>query len=227
MLIFKYSDVQEYVPKDSSTTLVLHFSRRVFKYKQSLFRFDQAEKIRNNKKDLIAVKHGERYQVIMALSFSENGIDTWRSADNALFFMQNDVIVQTHGLNNDLVYQSNLNANPLAADSATQTDWHYITDIEGYGYGLDVETSWRRAGEESLNVLSNDFNTNLIEQHVKYTGAKPFYESELSWINRYWFDKSSGELLKSEQKISPANDWIRITFLSRAQRLIDAGSETK
>lgn len=182
------------------------------------------EKIRNNKADLMAVKHGERYQVIMALPFVEGDTETWVSADKALFVMQHDVIIQTHGLDNDLVFQSNLNGNPLANADAAETSWNYITDVEGYGYGLDVKTRWRRAGDEIIHILSADFNTTVIEQQVLYTGAKPFYETDLEWVNRYWVDKQSGELLKSEQKISPANEWIRMEFLSRAQRLIDKGA---
>lgn len=182
------------------------------------------EQIRQNQADLMAVKHGDRLQVIMALAFIEEETKTWVSADKALFVMQHDVIVQTHGLENDLIFQSNLQANPLADTNAAQTAWSYFVDVEGYGYGLDVNTVWQRAGTETLTILDNDFSTTLIEQPVEYTGALPFYEHDLHWVNRYWVDSASGELLKSEQKISPANDWIKMVYLSRAQRLIDAGS---
>ena len=185
-----------------------------------------SETLRQSKADLMAVKHGDRVQIIMALAYIEGETQTWVSADHALLSMQKGVITETHGLANDLIYHSDLLANPLFDPTGAALSWHYLVDIENYGYGLDVQTVWQRGEASQLTVMEHEFSVYLIEQAVNFNGASPFYETGTQWVNRYWFDDKSGEMLKSEQLLSPAGELITMTYLSRAQRLID-GQEVK
>jgi len=186
-----------------------------------------AEQVRSSTSDLLAVKHGERNQVILALAFIEDDKYKWVSADHAILTMRAGVITQTHGLPTDVFYKSNLAANPIISDSLTTSSWDYIADVENYGYGLPVTTTWRRADDQILDILNNKFATFVVEEQVEFTGAKPFYEANLSWINRYWFSSENGEMLKSEQTLSPVNDPLTMVYLSRAQRLVDGKEPTQ
>lgn len=179
------------------------------------------EQVRQTKGDLMAVRHGDRVQAIMALAFIENGLNKWVSADHAILSMHHGVISQSHGFANDLVFHSNLTQNPLAETASGKREWNYTTDVEEYGYGLVVSSRWQRGDSASLTIFGEVFAVNVIEQHVTYPGALPFYEANLSWVNRYWVSTESGEILKSQQQVSPVGEQFVMVYLSRAQRLID------
>ncbi|MBU3023860.1 YjbF family lipoprotein [Aestuariibacter sp. A3R04] len=185
------------------------------------------DQVRQTRGDLMAVKHGARVQVIMALAFIENGLQKWVSADNAILSMHHGVITESYGFPYDLVFHSNLSGNPLAKPTAGKGEWHYITDVEEYGYGLEVNSTWQGGEPASLTIFGNSFAVNVIEQHVTFPGALPFYEANLSWVNRYWVSVETGEVLKSEQQVSPVGERLIMVYLSRAQRMIDQKGANK
>lgn len=179
------------------------------------------EQIRQSRADLLGVKHGDRGQVIMALAFIEDNAYKWVSADHAILIMHHGLITHTHGFENDSLYHQGQGANPLASDVNSPVKWTYTTDIENYGYGLPVETQWQRIGDTTLNILDHDFDVYLVEESVAYPQVTPYIEINRRWTNRFWFSKENGELLKSEQQLSPVGDPLKMVYLSRAQRLID------
>ena len=179
------------------------------------------EQVRQTRGDLLAVRHGERVQAIMALAFIENGLYKWVSADHAILSMHHGVITESHGFANDLVFISNLSQNPLAGPTSGKREWNFTADVKEYGYGLAVSSLWQQRGSASLTIFGNEFAVNVIDQQVTYPGALPFYEANLSWVNRYWVSVETGEILKSQQQVSPVGDQFEMVYLSRAQRLID------
>ncbi|QJR82806.1 YjbF family lipoprotein [Alteromonas pelagimontana] len=180
------------------------------------------EQIRASRADLMAVKSGDRDSAIMALAYIENGHHKWVSADNILFIADHGVLIRTEGLAENLIFTGNLEQNPLLQPFPLKFNWSRAIDIEGLGYGLPISSAWRLKGSETLSILSQTFDTLVIEETVSFPSQPPFIQTGLSWQNRYWFDKESQELLRSEQKFSPDGDTYNMTYLSRATRLIDA-----
>ncbi|MBU2979835.1 YjbF family lipoprotein [Alteromonas sp. C1M14] len=180
-----------------------------------------AEQIRQSRADLLGVTHGERAQVIMALAFIEDNAYKWVSADHAILTMHYGLITHTYGFENDSVYHQGQGTNPLADSVISPVSWTYTTDIEHYGYGLDIETQWQRMGDATINILDHDFAVYMVEESVTYPQVTPYIDIHRQWTNRFWFSKENGELLQSEQQVSPVGEPLKMVFLSRAQRLID------
>ncbi|WP_245953273.1 YjbF family lipoprotein [Alteromonas aestuariivivens] len=179
--------------------------------------------VQASKADLMQVTRGQRDTVVLALAFIESELYKWVSADHALLVAHHGVVTETQGLEHDLLYVSELEANPFKTNQFF-AQWNYRVDILGLGYGLPVQTQWRVDGEQTLNVLEHELAVIHVVQDVTFPRTSPFWESGLSWQNEYWIDSNTKQLLRSTQKLFPDSEWLDMVYLSRAARLI-ASSE--
>ncbi len=179
------------------------------------------EKVLASRADLLKVRHGERNTAVMALAYIENGQNKWVSADSAQLHMHNGVIVRTHGLNQDMLYTSDLDKNPLSDPLPLSFDWSREVDIKGMGYGLTVTSQWKAVAEEAFTEFSASFPVQRIEETVSFPKTTPYIETGLTWTNTYWVSQENGELLKASVKITPQSDRFEMTYLSRAARLLN------
>ena len=184
------------------------------------------EQVRQSKADLLQVTVGERPPVVMALAFIEKGQNKWVSADHAIFTIEQGVIVQTEGMSNDVLYTSNLAANPLADKGMIDFSWQRQLDIAEVGYGLTVTGNWQVKSSETIEVLGYSFNTRRIEETLQFPKTTPFIETTNAWTNTYWVDQNSGELLKASVRLMPEGARIDMTYLSRAARHTSAAGST-
>lgn len=167
--------------------------------------------------DLINVKHGDRPLATMALAYIENDQYKWVSSDDVIFVTQAGRIVQTVGLDKNLVFTTNLQDDPLSQGANLTGDhhWQRLVDYDSQEYSLLIRTNSVTYKDVQLQVLGYSFDTRLIEEQADMQKNGHDY----TLVNRFWFDTSSGELLKSSQQISESNDTIVITYLHRAMRL--------
>ena len=180
------------------------------------------EQVASSNADLLQIQSGERPVAVMGLAFIENDHYKWVSADSKIFTMHHGILIKTHGLKNDLLYTAPLAINPLAEGTKRTFPWERQVDVEGIGYGLPINSTWRIEGEASRSILGNEFDTLLITEQVSFADTSPYFELNLEWENKYWLDRETKTLLASKQKYAPEGDWYDMVYLSRAVRLMEA-----
>jgi hypothetical protein len=176
--------------------------------------------------DLISVRHGESSSAIMALAYIENDQHKWVSSDNAMLIMEKGRIVRTLGLNDDLLYLSNTDIDPLKLLSSldmmkgqqTRYTWSRIADRSGDEYGYPIESTFNQTSQDILQALDLDIEATLYVETLNYDAPATYLQLNNSWKNYFWYEKS-GVLIKSIQQISPLSESLEITYLSRIARL--------
>lgn len=176
------------------------------------------EEIAASKADLMQIKAGERDTASLALAYIDGDRYRWVSADQVIFTMHNGVIVQTEGLDNDILYTSNLQYNPLSRDEILVYDWSRQVDVSDIGFGLAVQSTWKIEGEVTQNYLEFSIPLIKVVETVSFPDYTPFIDTGLSWENVYYLHKTTKELFASTQKFSPTGDTYEMVYLSRIVR---------
>jgi hypothetical protein len=178
------------------------------------------DKIKLSTADLIYVKNGDRPIATMALAFIENDQYKWLSRDGVMFITKNGRLVQTVGLEKNLIYVSDLSTDPLALSQANNKEmqWNRVIDTEHGDYGANLSSQFSTINDELIWVQDEQFKTIKHIESVHYQSEK--YGEDI-WTNTFWFHHESGQLLKSSQKVSPQSETVEITYLSRAVRLLE------
>lgn len=171
--------------------------------------------------DVISVKRGERPVVIMALAYLENAQHKWISNDKAMLIMEKGRIVRTLGFKENLLYLSDTGSDPLKSFPSTipNMQWRSLADYTGDQYGYPLESTFTTGKRDVLQALSLNIDTLLFVENVSYLAPANFIRFNTHWHNYYWYDKQSGELIKSIQVVSPLAEPLEITYLSRIARL--------
>ncbi len=174
---------------------------------------------------LASIKSGERGIAIIALAFVENGIDKWISNDNALLYLDSGRVVKTLGFNNDLQFTSSLELDPLKSlEPGVTSKWNRIVDWESGEYGYLVSSTFEDAGSDILHFYGHSLNTDLWIETATYSNKSRYMRFDQEWQNKYWFDKDTGVLLRTEQKSAPFSDLMEITFVSEVVAVLEAKS---
>lgn len=178
------------------------------------------EEIQSAGVDLIYVRSGERPLATMALAFIEDGQYKWLSQDNAMLITQSGRIVRTVGFITDLIYVDNLASDPLIkrVKETNQAEWNYFIDTNDSVVGAPIYSSFTEENNVKLHIHQHIFDTRKLIEEIEFTSKNSTSEK---WINYYWFDLESGQLLKSFQKPSTNLDTFEITYISRALRLLE------
>ncbi|GAA0856126.1 YjbF family lipoprotein [Aliiglaciecola litoralis] len=178
------------------------------------------DEVRQSPVDLVYVRNGDRPIATMALAFIEEGRYKWLSKDKAMFITENGRLVRTHGLEHNLIYVSNLSADPLKSLSEGNdlSSWTRVIDTEHQDYGVELSSLFSATSDEIISIHSHNFKVSKYVESINYHSAK---HSNASWINTYWIHQASGQLLKSTQKVSALSETVEITYVSRALRLVE------
>lgn len=157
--------------------------------------------------DLLRVQFANAAPAYLALAFSENDLQKYRSADNVVMVFQHGRLVRTSGLKNDLQY-TRLGFEPLSNLNNTRQvqmtqDWFLKA---GYPFSLQL----KRLGEESFQALDKTITATKYSESVLLNGQ---YVGE----NLYWFS-AEGTLLKSSQLLQSEQKQIEILWLSQIYR---------
>lgn len=179
-----------------------------------------AESVRDSAADLIYVQIGKRAQITMALAFIENGEYKWVSQDGVMFITKNGRLVRTVGLDRNLLYSSNLANDPLNLPSSYKqtVKWDRVIDTEFGEYGVKLSSDTSIIINQSIIIQNSALITKKYSEKVKYNSAK---DGKRKWQNSFWIHQSSGQLLKSSQKISLYGETVEIAYISRAARLME------
>lgn len=182
--------------------------------------------VQQSRIDVISVKRGNRPNAIMALAYIENGQNKWISSDNAMLILEKGRIIRTLGLNENLLYTSNTDLDPLKSlpylpmtksEPKNQT-WSRIIDRSDDEYGYLLESNFSLGQVDNLQALNLNISTTLYFEIVSFQAPANYLQLNNSWKNQYWYAKN-GELIKSIQQVSPLSESLEITYLSRIARL--------
>lgn len=180
--------------------------------------------IRQSNVDVISVKRGDRPSAIMALAYIENEQHKWVSSDRAMFVIDKGRLIRTIGLDENLLYSSNSDIDPLKSlpyvtpNFSQQKTWTRIIDQTGDEYGYPIESTFSAAIQDSVQTLGLDIDAILYVETLNYKTPTNYIRFNRNWKNYYWYAKS-GEMIKSIQITSPLSEALEITYLSRIARL--------
>jgi hypothetical protein len=167
--------------------------------------------------DVLYAKVGSLPNALLVLAFIEHGQYKWLSADDAMLVLEEGRLVKTAGFNNNLLYMSDTNSDPLKQKMVkiqVGQSWQSFTDwSEGSESGslthyeiLDTEIS-------ELELLGHKFQTKLVTEQVVFSDGQ-------TALNQFWFDLKTGLLLKSRQTIEPLWPEVELVHISSAGRLL-------
>ena len=133
---------------------------------------------------------------LIILESKRNNIETWVSADNVFFKMENGKIIETAGLSNNLIgYVRNESKlfNPSNKRKQSFTAYYSYDDPELNN--LEIKSILINKGKEELELLMGQKQLYLIEERLS--------NNYLNWkvTNKFWIDEK-GFVWKSKQYLS-------------------------
>lgn len=183
------------------------------------------QQIETSAADLLYFRYGEQRQIALALAYIEHNQQKWVSADNAVVVLQHGRIVRTAGLPQNLLFVSASTEDPLTrgVTSLSGSSWQSLTDWQQDEYGYLVQSQFSQPQPETLVLLDHSFNVLKVTETLSYKNRPQFWRFDQQWQNEYWFEQSSGQLLKTRQQYAPFQPLTEMVFISRAARLAKAG----
>ncbi|MGU5889744.1 YjbF family lipoprotein [Aeromonas hydrophila] len=175
------------------------------------------EKVRELPYASAYLRVGDNPQALVVLAFADpDGSLSWVSSDNKLFVTKAGRLYKTVGLGNDLYLVSSSWPDPLqkmadSPDDVLNPDamhWQYNAEWErNYVSGYKMQAKFISAVPEKLLILDKSHDVMLIDELVN------FGQGQNSWHNFYWFERSTGRILKSQQQLGPDLPVIEMTIL--------------
>lgn len=176
-----------------------------------------AEKVRKLPYASAYLRVGDNPQALVVLAFADpDGSLSWVSSDNKLFVTKSGRLYKTVGLENDLYLVASSWPDPLqkmanVPDDVLNLDamsWQYHAEWEkDYVSGYEMQAKFISAVPEKLLILDKSHDVMLIDELVSVG------HDLNSWHNYYWFEPSTGRVLKSQQQLGPDLPVIEMTIL--------------
>lgn len=135
---------------------------------------------------------------VLVLGNIDAGRQAWYSSERSIVFLQDGLLVGTHGSTPELQLMWIEGRNPFHALHTLQgavTVQRRYDLMPGYRYGVAVTGTLERLGTEPVDILG-EVRT-LV--HVRETLRGTQWRGE----NHYWADPASGFIWKSQQMIAP------------------------
>lgn len=135
---------------------------------------------------------------VLVLGNIDDGRQAWYSSERSIVFLQDGLLVGTHGGTPELQQMWIEGDNPFHAlhqlQGAVTVQRRYDL-MPGYHYGVKVTGTLERLGTEPVDILGKV--RTLV--HVRETLRGDQWKGE----NHYWVDSASGFIWKSQQTIAP------------------------
>lgn len=124
---------------------------------------------------------------------SNNGVDTWSSADNRSISYRQGIVVATRGLSGDLVSASVPTLGQIAAGSGSHNRVHFYLDGLDQTERQDFRCTLSSAGSETITIVGLGYPTRRIDEDC--SGAAG------SFRNSYWIEGGTN-LRQSRQYVA-------------------------
>lgn len=181
--------------------------------------------IQSSDVDFLKVVYGERQPSFLALAYIENKQHKWVSADHVVLTIDHNKLIKTSGFDTDLQYTSTLEHNPLRnAASLVTENWQYNIDIENHSYGVPITSTWHLSPQKTVTFFDASITVIPVIETITIIKKEPYWTHEDSWANTYWLEVDSKQVIYSEQRATPEDDPMRMTYVSRIARLIDVSA---
>ncbi|MEP1552715.1 MAG: YjbF family lipoprotein [Paraglaciecola sp.] len=167
--------------------------------------------------DLLYIRLNDKPRAVLALAYIEDSKYKWVSGDNAMLIEKAGRIIKTVGMIDYFTYVTNIENDPLndPKNISNLTSWDRFIDY-GNSQNAFVQSTFEYVGNSELVIDGNLAKAGMLKEVVIFHSVN---EKKDSWINYYWFDSETKQLLKSEQQISPDSDRYELTYVSRISRL--------
>lgn len=136
---------------------------------------------------------------VLVLGNVDAGRQAWYSSERSIVFLQDGLLVGTHGGTPELQNMWIEGENPFRTlhtlEGATTVKRRYDL-MPGYRFGLEVTGTLERVGREQIDILGTA--RDLI--HVREVLRGEDWKAE----NEYWVDPANGFIWKSRQAIDPS-----------------------
>lgn len=171
--------------------------------------------------DFLYVRSGKQGRAALGLMFVEGGQFKWISASKELIVTENGRIVRTQGLPNNLLYLSNLTADPLKTDLTVAKEWVRSADWSIGEYGYKVRSSFTAVEGEKLRFFGQQIEVIKLVETLYYDNPYNYLRFDRHWQNTFWIDAKSGIVLKSYQTLAPGMEPIELVFVSDIVRQLN------
>ncbi|ELM3617335.1 YjbF family lipoprotein [Aeromonas sobria] len=175
------------------------------------------EKVRELPYASAYLRVGDNPQALVVLAFAApDGSLSWVSSDNKLFVTKSGRLYKTVGLENDLYLVTSSWPDPLqkmadSPDDVLNPDaipWQYNAEWENdYVSGYKMQAKFISAVPEKLLILDKSHDVMVVDELISVG------QGQDSWHNYYWFERSTGRILKSQQQLGPNLPVIEMTIL--------------
>lgn len=203
-----------------SGTYLTHYRNLKLAFSEAPLPQQSVEEVKASEVDWALVKSGGRALARISLAYQDADGSKWVSADNAMLVIRHGVVIKTLGFQNDLLFTHVETDIPLSSKLTTETKWRRVQDWEAGEYGYLVESTFSNAGNTSITIMGQNFETKVVKEVVTYQSPSDHWKLNDCWENTYWFDTNTGILLQSSQQASPFSDRFELQYISRAVRLM-------
>jgi hypothetical protein len=151
----------------------------------------------------LGVQEGKTSPVVMILASYDGENLNWASADRVVLVTHQGRLIKTVGLDRDLGGTQWTGSDPVldyakGAGSVTNARVNRFVDLRhNDDFGVAIESSVRPVGNERITVLDQAYDTLVISEEI----AAPKWR--WSAKNRFWIDRASGQIVRSQQSFCP------------------------
>lgn len=170
-------------------------------------------RINNTNRSYIVLAFAEAPQTLPITRIDSKNIELkWLSADNGLLVTRNGRLLKSVNLfvGNRLTLNSE-QPDPVALGlhlSSTPIKWKSTVDWQpGYHFNYQQNSTFSFVSDETLTINDKIVTLKKFNEHVVVANL------DIEYDNQFWVDESTGNVIKSYQKIAPNLPYIDITLL--------------
>lgn len=163
----------------------------------------------------VGISIGDAQMALVLLAQYDHHDLVWVSSDKASFYTRYGRLVRTIGLPCELKSMRTPAGDPVAKglhqlNSAGELYAFEMDMSPGNHQSVEVISSFRKVGEESITILEKDYPTIKVEEQLRVPAWG--WQSK----NIYWVDAADGHVWRTRQTYCPTLPSVQIDVLKRA-----------
>jgi hypothetical protein len=152
-------------------------------------------------------------KVFSVLGEVKNNELKWVTADKYMITTKNGRVIKTIGFSEDIKYTTNTDNDPLAQGITTlnnEPKWEYdVFWSSAFKSGYKIKSKFKSEGFELVVILNKEKKLLRYDEYCEVVAL------DYKYINRFWLDPITNQVIKSEQYMGPGLPIIKITTLKQ------------